>query len=244
MNENAGYRLRRVAVALTGRDLPDALIALCQRHARGDGMPEFRAVFIEDNELIKAAGLPFTVEFCALTMRPRPLAASDIEAHFAREARAAARGFAELGRRTGFHGHFEVVRGRKFAAVLAALADADAMLVPMGPTRLARGPLPPRRFRAIIDSSAGSVHVRGIAEQLAASEGVALECVTMAEAGANADDNAGSSPAQERARSALESLLARSDVELTVLAGSLLQELTSARRDPHTALGAPLLVVA
>lgn len=161
-------RLSRIAVALRGGEVPSALMQLFQGDA-GDA-PELRGFFVEDSELLKAAALPFTFEFCALTLRQRPLDADSVAAQLAREARAAARALAAHAVRFGCRWHFEVVRSERLAALRAALSHADAALVPAEYTAAA-APV----IHALIDSGAAGRRARQVAERLARRERMRLE---------------------------------------------------------------------
>jgi len=228
------YRLRRLAVILTGSEMSALPMALCRRHAHGadDGEPECRAVFIEDSELLKAAGLPFTYELCALTLQRRPLAADALEAHFVREARAAAQDFTLLAARAGFRARFDIVRDAKRRAMLAALAEADAML--LAPGHSAQAPMPsPGRLCALVDGSPSGARAEAFAGQVATREGLLLEVLAVppaADVAACAD--------------ALARLLMRRDAALMVVAGNLLANDHDAGLDVQALLGAPLLIVA
>lgn len=226
------HRLRRLAVILTGREMSALPMTLCRRHAHGadDGEPECRAVFIEDSDLLKAADLPFTYELCALTLQRRPLAAGDLEAHFAREARAAEQDFALLAAHAGFRARFDIVRDAKRRAMLAALAEADALLI--APGRSAATP-PPARLCVLVDSSPSGTRAEAFAAEVATREGLLLEVLAVPPA---ADVAAGAD--------ALARLLTRRDAALTVIAGNLLANNHDAGLDVQSLLSAPLLIVA
>jgi hypothetical protein len=160
--------LRRIAVALGGGELPSTLIQLVQRNA--DETPELRGYFVEDSDLLKAAALPFTFEFCALTLRRRPLDAESVAAQLTREARAAAQVLATHALRAGCRWHFEVVRSERLAALRAALSHADAALVPAHYTDAA-API----IHALVDSGAAGLRAQQVAERLARRERMRLE---------------------------------------------------------------------
>ncbi|MBX9605425.1 MAG: hypothetical protein K2Y51_04330, partial [Gammaproteobacteria bacterium] len=133
MNEveraGAAPQLRRVVLALTRRELPVTTVDVLLR-ALTHAPLELRAVFIEDLDLLNAVALPFTSEWCRLTNVRRPIDRAHLEAHFAREAAAAAAGVAALSHKLGRAWHFEVRRAPKAGVLRATLADCDALLLP------------------------------------------------------------------------------------------------------------------
>src|SRR5690606_14717741 len=88
-----------------------------------------RGLFIEDSDLLKAAALPFSVEFCALTSVRRPIERARIEAALRAAAASAERELARLAADVGLAWQFEIVREKRRIAVSAAPGTLDALVV-------------------------------------------------------------------------------------------------------------------
>ena len=168
---------RRIAVALDASHQSLQLIALAAGVAAGL-RAELEGVFIEDDVLLRAVGLPFQREF-RLTTRGEEHADA---ARLQRELRAAARHVREsLGQsaqRLGCSWSFRVWRGDAEAEILSAASSADMFtLSPLG--RFApfgrRGPAVRRNrgpedlvIGVLWDGSAGASHALAAAGELAA----------------------------------------------------------------------------
>lgn len=232
--------LHRVTIALTGALLPPTLPLLLRCLARDPGV-EFHAMFIEDSDLIKAASLPFTVEFCDLTNVARPINRELVESNFRREANAAQLGFASLVAASGSHWHFEIVRQPPPAALAAALAASDATLWP--PHAARRPHNRPAAVLAIVDDAPSAERALTLARQIAELTDLRLEIFALQRA---PDRDATATPrsaATVIGVDAIEPLLRRSDPVLTVLTTAVLEQTGASVRELCDLASAPLLVL-
>ncbi len=203
---------RRLALLLPGADeLPVALVEHCLRHVAGDGATELHALFVVDSELLKAAALPFTSEFCTLTSKPRPLEPAALEAHYASQARRAERACATLAVQGGVSSRFEVWREPLARVLAAALEAADAALLPTPPVLHGQRPTPAAPVLAVIMGDAAGERALALARGVAAAAQAPLEILHLAAAGA--------------AAGGLTRALARRDVQLVVCGAALAPDL-------------------
>lgn len=234
MNEveraGAAPQLRRVVLALTRRDLPVTTVDVLLRALTPQAPLELRAVFIEDLDLLNAVALPFTREWCRLTNARRPIDRAHLEAHFAREAAAAAASVAALSHELGRAWHFEVRRAPKAGVLRATLADCDALLLPGR-----RQSATPTRAPVLVVVEAGDgARCRALAERFARDAARPLE-VLVVENDAALERAAG--------RHAITRQLARADVALVLLSAPVLALLGQDADELDERCPAPLLVV-
>lgn len=226
----AAVPLRRLVLALTRRELPVTTVDVLLRALTPQAALELRAVFIEDQDLLNAVALPFTSEWCRLTNTLRPIDRTHLEAHFAREAAAAAAGVAALSRSLGRAWAFEVRRASKAGVLRATLADSDALLLPG--TRLTAAPVR-APVLAVVEAGDGA-RCRALAERLARDTARPLE-VLVVENDAALERAAG--------RHAVTRQLARADVALVLLSSPVLALLGQDADELDERCPAPLLVV-
>lgn len=226
----AAPSLRRLVLALTSRELPATTVGVLLHALAPHATIELRAVFIEDQDLLNAVALPFTSEWCRLTNAPRPIDRARLEAHFAREAAAAAAGVAALSRELGRACQFEVLRASKAGVLRASLAENDALLLPG--RRLAAAPTR-APVLAVVEGGDGT-RVRALAEHLARSGARPLEVLVV-------EDEA--TLASDAGRRAITRQLARGDVALVLLSARVLALLGQDADELDERCPAPLLVV-
>ncbi len=223
---------RRITVALTRREQPPALEALLRHLGAGTGA-EVRALFIEDADVLKAAALPFTVEFCALTNTRRPIDQAAVEAHFRREAAATERRLAQLAAAGGYRLQFEIVRERGRLAMISALAQSDLTLVARRATRPATQVA---AVLAILDAAPAAARTLEVAQQVAHAEGAPLLVYRVA-------DDARDDNETIISRDELVPLLQRAEARLAVLPVTLVDAVDETAGELSAAAGAPLLLV-
>ncbi|MEQ8230607.1 MAG: hypothetical protein RLW61_06610 [Gammaproteobacteria bacterium] len=225
---------RRLVLTLCGHRLPRTLGALL-RTLGSDGAPELHAMFIEDSDLLKAASLPFAVEFCAATSARRPIDRARIEAHLRREAAEAERGLAELARASGIRWRFEVVRERSRAVVTHALTLTDAVVVT--PREESTAPAT-GGITCIAGDDAAGTRARAVAGALATAEHLPLAQWRLLDA-----TTAGPMAEPVVTAAAVPALLRRPGAQLTVLPATLVERLDASMHDLAESSPAPLVIV-
>jgi nucleotide-binding universal stress UspA family protein len=144
--------IRRILVALdASADSAAALEAAVALAARLEA--ELTGLFVEDIEVVHAAGLPFAREIRVFQHTPHSLDAAELEAQLRARARAIERTLARSAAEADVPFRFRRVRGRVDAEVLAATGEVD--LVVLG--RAGHSPLARRR----LGSTARAMLARG-----------------------------------------------------------------------------------
>ena len=144
--------IRRILVALdASADSAAALEAAVALAARLEA--ELTGLFVEDIEVVRAAGFPFAREIRVFQRAPRSIDATELEAQLRARARAIERTLARSAGEADVTFRFRRVRGRVDAEVLAATGDVD--LVVLG--RAGHSPLARRR----LGSTARAMLARG-----------------------------------------------------------------------------------
>jgi len=185
-------RARRIAVALDASQQSQRVMAIAAGIAAAL-QAEVEGVFVEDAEMLRAAGLPFLREFRLST---RGEASIDVE-RLQRELRAGARRVRELLQQSaqslGCRWSFRVWRGDLEAEILSAASDAEMFaLSPIG--RFAPFRSQPRASAAaaggelaaslLFDGSAGALRVLAAAAELVSQGRGALHVILQADNGA------------------------------------------------------------
>ncbi len=155
----AGPDIRRILVGLDASPGSYAALEAAVRLA-AELEAELEGLFVEDVNLLRFAGLPFTRVVDAVSARPRALEPSDLERELKTQAEQARRTLAaSAGTRVSWS--FRVVRGRIESEFLAAAREADLVSLgfvgdrPAGGT--AAGSL---ARRAVLDSPASVLLLR------------------------------------------------------------------------------------
>lgn len=139
MTTQARPDLRRVLVALdASRASLDALSAAAALAARLGA--ELEGLFVEDVNLVRAAGLPFASQLSSLSGAPQPLERHSVELELRALAAAARASLAEAAGRLQVEWSFRVVRGQVSAEVLSAAARADVLVLGRTGRRVRSGP--------------------------------------------------------------------------------------------------------
>ncbi len=116
---------RRIAVILgmggSGQPLLDVLRLLLGKDSEND----LQGVFIEDDELQRAAALPFVKELCRLTLGVREFNSTQLERAVALRIRTARRAIAELAQRMGVPHTFRNVQGSTISLLQETAHSAD-----------------------------------------------------------------------------------------------------------------------
>ena len=154
---------RRIVVALDTGSLSRAAVEAAAGLAAGLSA-EVAAMFVEDIQLLRLAGLPFAQELGGASAILRPLRSRDMERALAAQSRQLRRTLEETARRLPFSWTLEIVRGDLLEI---ALGQAAADLLVLGRTRrpgyaapeqrrVSSRPLPligARRIVAVFDES-------------------------------------------------------------------------------------------
>ena len=165
---------RRIVVAYSSGTLPAMLERLLGYFAIGPN-DELRGLFIEDSDLLNAAALPFTFEFCSVTSTRRQIDRAQVETTLRRAAAAAERDLARLAAATGMTWHFDVVRDKRRAALGALLQMTDAIFVAPQAGAAAPAPAESAPVVALVDASAAGARALALARAVAAAERAPLE---------------------------------------------------------------------
>lgn len=130
MTETALAPIRRILLALDASEETSMIDTAAALAARLDA--ELEALFVEDEDLLRFAALPFAGEVGFASARRRPLRDQDIERTLrARAARSRAALVTSAGR-THVRWTFRVARGQITAQVTAAAVEADFVTLALG----------------------------------------------------------------------------------------------------------------
>lgn len=127
---------RRILVALDASRSSEAALEAAATLAR-DLQAELHAMFIEDSDLLRLAGLPFAREIGLVSSGSRALDESGMQRAFRAQARRAQRALESVSRRYSIRWTFEVTQGQVLPGVLAGAERVD--IVALG----GRGPIVP-----------------------------------------------------------------------------------------------------
>jgi hypothetical protein len=97
---------------------------------------EVAGVFVEDDDLMRLAALPFTQETGFVSGAQRPLVPADVESTLRRRAEQARRSLADLAGASRVRWSFRVTRGKMLGELLAGVHRADVVVA--GERRLAQ----------------------------------------------------------------------------------------------------------
>lgn len=120
--------IRRIVVALdASRSSLAALEAAAELAAALRA--ELAGLFVEDENLVRLAELPLAREYDRISPRPRPMSASELRRHIARQARHAERALSEQAETRKVTWSFRTVRGHVTREVRAAASTADLLVL-------------------------------------------------------------------------------------------------------------------
>lgn len=165
---------RRIVVALDTSERGRAAIEAAVRLALSTSA-ELQGLFIEDEDLVRLASLPFSCEIDMASAVPRRLQAVEVERALRAAAEGAQRAFATALDQVNLHWTFRIVRGTMADAPLAAAGDVDLLVIGhrgRGPHVISADSIRPRRGTdkrvvAIYDGSPSSAGVLELAAKLA-----------------------------------------------------------------------------
>jgi len=118
--------IRRILVALDASTHSLAALEAAAGLAANLGA-ELIGLFVEDENLLHLAGLPFAHEVRSPSASRRPMSSAQMEAQFRLQASQARRALAVAAERAQARWQFQTVRGQVTASVLAAALEADLL---------------------------------------------------------------------------------------------------------------------
>ncbi len=120
--------IRRIVVALdASRSSLAALEAAAELAAAVNA--ELAGLFVEDENLVRLAGLPLAREFDRISDRPRSMDTGELRRHMARQAGRARRALSEQAETRKVSWSFRTVRGNVTHEVRAAASEADLLVL-------------------------------------------------------------------------------------------------------------------
>lgn len=123
--------VKRILIALdSSASTPNSLTVAAELASRLRA--ELRGLFVEDNDLLKLAALPFTTQINLTTGTRQPLETSELESQMASLAAAAQRRLAAVAERDRLIWSFRTVRGQIAREIANAAEDADLVIVEGG----------------------------------------------------------------------------------------------------------------
>jgi nucleotide-binding universal stress UspA family protein len=118
--------IRRILVALDASTHSLAALEAAAGLAASQGA-ELIGLFVEDENLVHLAGLPFAHEVRSPSATRRPMSSDQMEAQLQLQASQARRALASAAERVNARWRFRTVRGQVTASVLSAALDADML---------------------------------------------------------------------------------------------------------------------
>lgn len=191
--------VNRITVAFAVNDSPTPALETIAKLAAGYDA-KVSCVFIEDTDMLRAAGLPFALEVCRTTNLVRRVDSSEIERGLKQRATAARKLVAETAERTGAKWTFDVLRQRTSSALLDLANGTDLMLfaattrpgysaqlAPQPSTTATRQPSPNKSIVALVDRSAASGRALQVAHRLAEINHLPVQVLVIAATDAGLD---------------------------------------------------------
>ena len=194
----AQFSVDRITVAFAANESPSHVIETITQLA-GGYKAEVSCVFIEDADMLSAAGLPFALEVCRTTNVVRRVSTGDVERGLKERAAVARKLVAETAKRTGAKWSFEVLRQRTASALLDLAKKSDMMIfaaaAPLRSSQMTRPntrrvmhqPPPGESIVVLIDRSAASGRALQVAQKLAEIRNISLQVVVVAQTTAGLD---------------------------------------------------------
>lgn len=148
---------------------------------------EIQGVYVEDEDLMRLASLPFSREIDISSACPRELHSLSMERTLRNAADKARRAFAETLKHLNLHGTFRIVRGTITKASLAAAGDVDLLVIGQqgrSPRMVASQYLPrrsktTRRVVVVFDGSPAAFHLLDLAGKLTDPNGDPLSVLAI-----------------------------------------------------------------
>lgn len=179
---------QQVAVILGTSGSGQPLLSILRRLLGKDAVTVLHGVFIEDDELQRAAALPFVKELCRLTLSVREIHSTKFDRTIALRMRTARSAVEELARRMGVSHTFREARGSTIRLLQEAAYSSDITIFePLrklstpGITRSVHGDRPPRRIVVVIDNAETGDEALLIAALLAGNETQRISILLRAE---------------------------------------------------------------
>lgn len=120
---------RRILLALASPDPGAGLLEAVSRLLEASQAAELRALFIEDANLLRLAGLPFAREVGVVSAMERLLSTAQVERALRTQAAHAERLLAEAFGKSGTPFSFQVVRGTVLAVAMEWALEADVLVL-------------------------------------------------------------------------------------------------------------------
>lgn len=127
-SEGPEFRIERILVALDASPHSLAALAAATDLAAALGA-ELTGVFVEDDDLVRMASLPFATEISLFSGEARGLAPASIKRGMRAQAARARRALIRRASRMGLRWRFEVIRGDIAERLLARAEGADIVIV-------------------------------------------------------------------------------------------------------------------
>ncbi len=186
--ENAALRARRIMVALDTSARGQAALEAAIRLALNTSA-ELQGMFVEDEDLVRLAALPFAREVDFASASTHQLRAASMERALRAAAEEAQQAFARTLRQFNLRWTFRVLRGRIAEASLAAAGDVDLLVIGQQGRSLrviARDSLPQRpleenRIVAVFDGSPSAYRSLELASSLDPSNAPPLSVLVLAD---------------------------------------------------------------
>jgi hypothetical protein len=168
---------QQVAVILGTSGSGQPLLNILRRLLGKDAVTVLHGVFIEDDELQRAAALPFVKELCRLTLSVREIHSTRFDRTIALRMRTARSAVEELAQRMGVSHTFREARGSTINLLREAAHSSDITvfeplrkLATPGVTQSVHGQRSPRRIVVVIDNVETGDEALLIAALLAGNE--------------------------------------------------------------------------
>ena len=215
MRDTADMRTQRILVALDtsarGRAALEAAVRLAKNLSA-----ELQGLFVEDEDLMRLASLPFAREVDLASASPRELRSTNMERTLRMAAEEAHRAFAAALEQVNVQWTFRVVRGTVAQASLAAAGDVDLLVIGqqgrspriMASDALRRQPLEKQRIVTLLGGAPTDVRALEFASRLAEPHNGVLIVVVVAQNGDDATKQCRSWLQQHRVRAEVDQVLA------------------------------------
>jgi hypothetical protein len=179
---------QQVAVILGTSGSGQPLLNILRRLLGKDAVTVLHGVFIEDDELQRAASLPFVKELCRLTLSVREIHRTRFDRTIALRMRTARSAVEEIARRMGVSHTFREARGSTISLLREAAHSSDITifeplrkLATPGIMQSVHGERSPRRIVVVIDNVETGDEALLIAALLAGSETQRISILLRAE---------------------------------------------------------------
>ena len=179
---------QQVAVILGTSGSGQPLLSILRRLLGKDAVTVLHGVFIEDDELQRAAALPFVKELCRLTLSVREIHSARFDRTIALRMRTARSAVEELAQRMGVSHTFREARGSTINLLQEAAYSSDITifeplrkLATPGIAQSVHGERPPQRIVVVIDNADTGDEALLIAALLAGNETQKISILLRAE---------------------------------------------------------------